>query len=229
MPEFLDDIMEGQKLVDGWSEMEKSAMDAWQEVLGKFVILWAVIDPIGTVPVFISATAERTAEERRKIAWIASLTAAGILFFFIVVGEPVLLAMGVPLLAFQISGGIILFLFALTMIFGESKPEGETKMLRSLQDTAIFPLATPSIASPGAMMAVVLLTENQSHTFMDQAITAVIMLLVVSMAFGLMLISGTISRLIGSGGASIVSRVMGLILASIAATHVLEGAKEYFQ
>ena len=109
------------------------------------------------------------------------------------------------------------------------QPEGETEMLQSVQDTAIFPLATPSIASPGAMMAVVLLTENQTHTLLDQAVTAVLMLLVVSMAFGLMLLAGTISKLIGSGGASIVSRVMGLILASIAATHVLEGAKEYFQ
>ena len=134
-----------------------------------------------------------------------------------------------PLLAFQIAGGIVLFLFALTMIFGESKPDGETQMLRSVEDTAIFPLATPSIASPGAMMAVVLLTENQSHTLLDQALTSVIMLTIVAMAFGLMLIAGTISRLIGTGGASIVSRVMGLILASIAATHVLEGAKEYFQ
>ena len=181
------------------------------------------------MPVFISATAERTAAERRRIAVIAALAAAGILLFFIVAGEPVLLAMGVPLLAFQIAGGIVLFLFALTMIFGESKPEGETKLLRSVQDTAIFPLATPSIASPGAMMAVVLLTENQAHTIMDQAFTAVIMLLVVATALGMMLIAGTISRLIGSGGASIVSRVMGLILASIAATHVLEGAKAYFQ
>ena len=204
-------------------------MDGWQEAVSKFVVLWAVIDPIGTVPVFISATAERTAEERRRVALIASSTAAGILLFFIVVGEPVLLAMGVPLLAFQIAGGIVLFLFALTMIFGESKPEGETEMLQSVQDTAIFPLATPSIASPGAMMAVVLLTENQTSTFLDQAVTAAIMLVVVALAFGLMLMAGTISRLIGSGGASVVSRVMGLILASIAATHVLEGAKEYFQ
>ena len=78
-------------------------------------------------------------------------------------------------------------------------------------------------------MAVVLLTENQAHTLLDQAVTGTLMVLVVSMAFGLMLIAGTISKLIGSGGASIVSRVMGLILASIAATHVLEGAKEYFQ
>ncbi len=204
-------------------------MDVWQDLIGKFVVLWAVIDPIGTVPVFISATADRSVQERRKIACIAALAAAGILLFFIAVGEPVLLAMGVPLLAFQIAGGIVLFLFALTMIFGESKPEGETELLRSVQETAIFPLATPSIASPGAMMAVVLLTENQTHTLKDQLATAVITLMVVAMAFGLMLIAGSISRLIGSGGASIVSRVMGLILASVAATHVLEGAKEYFQ
>ncbi|WP_146403641.1 MarC family protein [Planctomycetes bacterium CA13] len=199
-----------------------------QESFSKFVLLWAVIDPIGTIPVFISATSDRTPLERRKIALIASVTAALILLFFIAAGEPMLRAMSVPLAAFQIAGGIVLFLFALTMIFGESKPEGEAKLVRSVQDTAVFPLATPSIASPGAMMAVVLLTENEAHTLLDQASTAVIMLLVVLCAFGMMLIAGTISRIIGSGGASIVSRVMGMILASIAAAHVLEGLKEYF-
>jgi len=203
-------------------------VDGMHEAVGKFVILWAVIDPVGTVPVFISATAQQTAAERRRTALIASLTAAGILLFFIMAGEPILRAMAVPLPAFQIAGGIVLFLFAMTMIFGESKPEQETKMLRSVQDTAVFPLATPSIASPGAMMAVVLLTENQSHTLLDQASTAAIMLLVIATALGLMLMAGPISRLIGSGGASVVSRVMGLILASVAATNVLEGTKLYF-
>ena len=200
-----------------------------QESFSSFVLLWAVIDPIGTRPVFFSATAERTPVQRRRIALIASVTAAGILLFFIAVGEPLLLAMGVPLLAFQIAGGVVLFLFALSMIFGESKPEGETKMLRSDQDTAVFPLATPSIASPGAMMAVVLLTENQNHSLLDQVATAAVMLLVIVITYGAMLMAGSISRLIGTGGASIVSRVMGLILASVAMTNVLEGAKEYFQ
>lgn len=204
-------------------------MELLQEAFGKFMLMWAVIDPIGTVPVFVSATTDRTATERRQIALLASLTAAGILLFFIVVGEPILLAMGVSLPAFQIAGGIVLFLFALTMIFGESKPEGETKMLNSVQEVAVFPLATPSIASPGAMMAVVLLTENQTHTLLDQVSTAAIMLVVVSATYGLMLVAGTITRMIGSGGASVVSRVMGLILASVAATNVLEGTKEYFQ
>lgn len=204
-------------------------MEPIQEIIGKFVILWAVIDPIGTLPVFISATEGRTKKEKRHIALVASVAAAMILLFFIIVGEPMLLAMGVPLTAFEIAGGIVLFLFALTMIFGESKPDSETELLRSVHETAVFPLATPSIASPGAMMAVVLLTENQTHTILDQVLTSAVMLAVVFTAFILMLAAGPISRWIGRGGASIVSRVMGMIIASIAATHVLEGAKTYFQ
>ena len=78
-------------------------------------------------------------------------------------------------------------------------------------------------------MAVVLLTENRTHTLLDQGSTAAIMLLVVSATYGFMLVAERISQLIGDGGASIVSRVMGLILASVAATNVLEGAKESFQ
>ena len=204
-------------------------MQNTQEILNTFVLLWAVIDPIGTVPVFIAATRDRSDAERKKIALIAATSAAGILLFFVLVGEILLQAVGVPLLAFKIAGGLVLFLFALTMIFGESKPESELKMMRSLSDTAIFPLATPSIASPGAMMAVVLLTENRTYSIPHQAVTALVMLLVMFVVFLLMLSAGKISAIIGSGGASIISRVMGLILASIAATNVLEGLKEYFQ
>jgi len=203
-------------------------MPSFPELLSAFVLLWAVIDPIGTLPVFIASTKNLTPAERRKVARLAALTAGGILIFFIVVGEILLRAMGVPLLAFQIAGGLILFLFALTMVFGESKPEGELHSIRSAEDVAIFPLATPSIASPGAMMAVVLLTENSSHSILQQAIVAVLAILVVGIVYLLMLASAPISRVIGPGGASIVSRVMGLILASIAASNVLEGIKDYF-
>ena len=204
-------------------------MPSPSEMLTTFVLLWAVIDPVGTVPVFISATQGRPEKERRRIAFVAAATAAGILLFFIVVGEPILQAMGIPLLAFQIAGGIVLFLFALTMIFGQGKPESEKKELRSASDVAVFPLATPSLASPGAMMAVVLLTENSSNSILDQAICALLMLAVIAMSYLLMLAAGFISKIIGNGGASIVSRVMGLILASIATANVLEGIKAYFQ
>lgn len=204
-------------------------MQSYQEMLSTFVVLWAVIDPIGTVPVFISSTRGRSAAERRKIALVAAAASAGILLFFIIAGEVLLRAMGVPLAAFQIAGGLVLFLFALTMIFGESKPEGEVKLARSVHDTAVFPLATPSIASPGAMMAVVLLTENTRHSIAHQAITTALMLAVIGLVYVLMRLAAQVSRIFGDGGASIISRVMGLILASIAASNVLEGIKVYFQ
>ena len=199
-----------------------------QELLSTFVLLWAVVDPVGTLPVFISATKDHTDREKRKIAGIATLAAAGILLFFLVVGEFLFQAMGVPLLAFQIAGGLVLFLFALTMIFGEGKPQGEIKMCRSLHDTAIFPLATPSIASPGAIMAIVLLTKNSENTLIQQSVTAMLMLLVIATVYIIMRIAGKLYYYIGDAGAGIISRVMGLILASIAASNVLEGIKEYF-
>lgn len=204
-------------------------MIEFEIVIGTFVLLWAVIDPIGTIPVFISATRGQTTEERKKVARIAAITAAGILLFFVIVGEVVLRAMGVPLLAFQISGGIILFLFALTMVFGESKPEEELRVVKKVEDAAIFPLATPSIAGPGAIMAVVLLTENGRHSILEQTFTALTMLTVVFVTYLMMLGAEWLNRFIGDGGASVISRVMGLILASIAATNILHGIKEYFQ
>jgi multiple antibiotic resistance protein len=203
-------------------------MSELQTILSNFVLLWAVIDPIGTVPVFISATRGHSESDRRRIALIASAVAAGILLFFILVGESVLNAMGVPIMAFQISGGIVLFLFALTMIFGESKPAAEKEDIRHSHDVAIFPLATPSIASPGAMMAVVLFTQNDLHPIDESIVTTLLMLAIVGATYALMRFASVIMRLIGDGGANVVSRVMGMILASVAATEVLEGIKQYF-
>ena len=198
------------------------------DLLATFIVFFAVIDPIGTVPVFIAVTSHFDADAKNKIALIATLVAAAILLFFVVAGEIILTAMSIPLPAFQIAGGIVLFLFALTMIFGESKPDEEVKLAHNHHDTAIFPLAVPSIASPGAMLAAVLMTENQRYSLWEQAQTAAMMLAVLLVAYLLMLLSGQINRLIGSSGASVVSRVMGLILASVATSNTLAGIKLYF-
>ena len=123
------------------------------EILSNFIFFFAVIDPIGTVPVYIAVTRSYSDGERRAIALKATLFAFLVLLFFVVAGEPILNAIDIPVEAFQIAGGIVLFLFALTMIFGDSKPEEELKMATNASDTAIFPLAVPSIASPGAMLA----------------------------------------------------------------------------
>ena len=193
-----------------------------------FVAFFAVIDPIGTVPVFVAVTASLGEAEKRAIAFRATVVSAMILIFFVLAGELILDAIAVPLSAFQIAGGIVLFLFALSMIFGESKPEQEVKLVASGHEKAIFPLAVPSIASPGAMLAAVMQTENESYTIWEQAQVAVVMLSVLLLAMLLMLASSYVHRLIGSSGASVISRVMGLILASVAVTSVLSGIEAYF-
>lgn len=186
-----------------------------------FVTVWVVVDPIGTIPVFIAMTAFMSPGQRRRAAFRAAIVATAILFAFILVGQILLEIMNISLISFQIAGGIVLFLFALQMIFGPGKPQREVKEAEGpREDVAIFPLAVPSLASPGAMLAVVVLTDNNRYSISEQAVTAGLMVLVMVCALLLMLGAGFINRLIGVSGASILSRVMGLILAAVAVDHV---------
>lgn len=199
------------------------------DLFATFIVFFAVIDPIGTVPVFIAVTRGYDTAAKRKIAILASIAAAGILVSFAVVGELLLTAMSIPLPAFQIAGGIVLFLFALSMIFGESKPEEEVKIAEAHHETAVFPLAVPSIAGPGAMLACVLLTENARFNIWEQVQTIAMMLLVLLVNLSLMLAASSVHKIIGNAGASVISRVMGLILASVAVTNTLAGVTSYFK
>ncbi len=188
----------------------------------------AVIDPLGSIPVYLEATKKFNSKHRRKIAVNASITAFLVLLFFIVVGQIILEGMDITLEAFQISGGVILFLFAMTMIFGESKPETEKNLIENYKHVTVFPVAVPSLASPGAIMAVVLLTDNHIYTLSQQLVTTLLLLLVMLITCGLLLASSAIQKRIGESGIIVISKVMGLILASYAAQSILNGIKEFF-
>jgi multiple antibiotic resistance protein len=198
------------------------------DLVAAFIVFFAVIDPIGTVPVYIAVTSSLDEAARRTVAVRSTFIAAVVLLFFVLAGEPILSALGIPLAAFQIAGGIVLFLFALTMIFGASKPDEELKLVGTAKETAVFPLAVPSIASPGAMLAAVMQTENTRFSTWEQAQVTLMMLAVLVVVLVLMLASGFVHRIIGNSGASVISRVMGLILASVAVTSVLSGIEAYF-
>ena len=198
------------------------------ELIATFIFFFAVIDPIGSIPVFIAATTGFNEREKRRIAFKAVLVSALILLFFIVVGELILDAINIPLSAFQIAGGIVLFLFALSMIFGDSKPESEIKTIKSTTETAIFPMAMPSIASPGAMLAVVLLTKNSEFSIWEQFLSSLILIGVLIIVLVLLLLAGKAHKIIGDAGASIISRVMGLILTAVAVANIIDGIKESF-
>ncbi len=198
------------------------------ELIATFIFFFAVIDPIGSIPVFIAATLGFNEREKRRIAFKAVLISALILLFFIVVGELILDAINIPLSAFQTAGGIVLLLFALSMIFGDSKPESEIKTIKNATEIAIFPIAMPSIAGPGAMLAVVLLTENSKFSIWEQFQSSLILIGVLIIVLVLLLLAGKVHKIIGDAGASIISRVMGLILSAAAVANIIDGIKESF-
>ena len=198
-------------------------------IITKILFLIAVIDPIGSVPVFLEATKEFDQVYKRKIALRASIIAFGILLFFIIIGQLILEGMAVSLDAFQISGGVILFLFALTMVFGDGKPEDEKSKITDYKHVTIFPVAIPSIASPGAIMAVVLMTDNHIYTINQQILTTVLVLVVIGLTSLVLLIASAVQEKVGTYGITVISKIMGLILASYAVQSILSGITSYFR
>ncbi len=199
------------------------------EFVKTFFFLVAVIDPLGSIPVYLEATKRFDDVSKKRIAIKATIVAGMILLFFIVGGQLIMEAMEITLSAFQISGGVILFLFALTMIFGEGKPEEEKHLIKDYKHVTVFPIALPSIASPGAIMAVVLITDNHVYSFWQQAITVAILICVLVVTCILLLSARHIQNRVGESGITVISKVMGLILASFAVQSILSGIKEYFE
>mgnify|MGYP003625138955 FL=1 len=196
----------------------------WSNISRELITLFVVIDPIGTLPVFLFATANVPQHLHRSFAVRAVLVAGLVLLAFLVAGQYLLELLGLRLGSFQVAGGIILFLFALTMIFGDPKPEKEIEAAeRDHLAGAVFPLAMPSIASPGAMLAIVILTDNHTNPLEDQIITAALLIIVLALTLVLLLLAGRIGRLMGTTGASVISRVMGIILATVAVDSTFGG------
>ncbi|PYF09937.1 multiple antibiotic resistance protein [Rhodobacter viridis] len=193
------------------------------QILQEFVTLWVVIDPIGTLPVFLAVTTGLTAAQKRAVALRAVLISFRVLALFIGLGQVVLEALGLALPSFQIAGGIVLFLFALTMIFGHSKPEEEIAEAERVRRTAVFPVAIPSIASPGAMLTVVILTDNDRFSLAHQAMTTALMGVVLACTAAILLAAAPLHRVLGTTGEAVISRVMGMVLAAVAVDAVLRG------
>jgi len=207
--------------------------DSIQNMINEFVMMWVLIDPIGTVPVFLLATNGMRQPQQRRIAIRATCVAAGVLLFFNLGGQIFLQALGIPLTTFQIAGGIILFLFALTMVFGEpvtkqSQDEVEEASDEKVRSIAVYPLAIPAIASPGAMLGAVLLTDTEPFSLIDHAQDIVVILLVLAITLAFMLVAKQIIRLLGDTGVNVIGRVMGLILAAVAVDSVLVALARFF-
>ncbi|WP_421726360.1 MarC family protein [Bauldia sp.] len=203
-----------------------------QNIINEFVMMYVLIDPIGTLPIFLLFTAHMKPEHRSMMAVRAVLVAGIVLTAFLFGGRLLLNALGIPLASFQIAGGIVLFLFALTMIFGPPKSEQDKEEIGTLErarSIAVFPLAIPAIASPGAMLGSVLLNSSDSLNIAETAIDLVIIWFLLGITLGILMLARPIIAVIGDAGANVLSRIMGLILAAVAADSVLVAVAQFFQ
>ncbi|WP_019404933.1 MULTISPECIES: MarC family protein [unclassified Chelatococcus] len=194
----------------------------------QFMTLLAVLDPISHTSLFLSVTGGLDRAERRKAALIAVPVAFVILLVFAVIGQYALAAMNISLISFQIAGGIILLIFALSMTLGDKGPAPTAEAgANDAASVAVYPLAVPIIAGPGAMLAIVILMDNNRLTFIEQVETVAMLALNMLILFGLFLSGGTVSRLIGRHGANVLRRVMGIVLAALSINLILEAMAKW--
>jgi multiple antibiotic resistance protein len=198
----------------------------WQQRLGEFVTLFLVINPFAALPTFLDIAATLDPRAQRRLALDAVLISFAVLVFFVFAGAFLLDQMNISIRAFQISGGILLFIIALDMIRGQSLTSG-TAAEKGMVALAVYPLAIPKIAGPGAMLTMVLVTDDDRFNVLGQLATVGILALVLVIAFALLLAAGPIARLIGTAGVSVISRVMGMLLAALAVTMVLSAVGDW--
>jgi multiple antibiotic resistance protein len=203
------------------------------ELFGSALVTFLVIiDPPGCAPIFASLTQGATAEHRRAMAIRSSLIAWAILMFFALLGKPLLHALGISLASFRIAGGIMLFFIAIDMVF-ERRTERRENRANSIEgtpdaeDVSVFPMAMPMIAGPGSI-ASAMLWVSRAEIPIHVAIVLAAITVVMLITLVTLLAAGPLMRLIGDKVESAITRILGVILAALAAQFVVDGLKQSF-
>src|SRR5262245_2479070 len=178
----------------------------WQNHLSEFVTLFLVINPFASLPIFMAATSSFDQNRQQRIALTAVLCALALLITFVLGGNFLLRNLGIGIRAFQIAGGIVLFMVALDMIYGRVASSADEQH-GSWQALAIYPLAFPIIAGPGSMITVIVLTDDDRFNFSGQLVTIGVIAAVLVIQLVLLLGAGPISRTIGTTGVNLIGRI----------------------
>jgi multiple antibiotic resistance protein len=207
-------------------------MQLAQSLFYDFITLLAIVDPIQSSAMFATLTSGMTPREQLSIARRASLAAFIALVVFGFVGEWLLNALGVSFGSFRVAGGLLLLLVGINMVFARTAakqdrpPEGSAAV--PADDIAIFPLAIPMIAGPGALTTIVTLVSKRRSSPLEDALVVVIALVVILLTLLSMRLSGRLLKFFGTSGVSAVSRVMGIIVASISIQLIVNGLRQLF-
>jgi multiple antibiotic resistance protein len=203
------------------------------ELFGSALVTFLVIiDPPGCAPIFASLTRGATTAERRAMAIRSSVIAWLILMFFALLGRPMLHALGISLASFRIAGGIMLFFIAMDMVF-ERRTQRREERAHSIEgtpeaeDISVFPMAMPMIAGPGSI-ASAMLWVSRAETPVYVAIVLAAITVVMLLTLVTLLAAGPLMKLIGDRVEAAITRILGVILAALAAQFVIDGLKQSF-
>ena len=199
--------------------------------ISALVTFFVVIDPPGCAPIFASLTNGTDAAHRRAMAFRSVGIAAAVLLAFALVGEAFLRAMGIGLDAFRVAGGIMLFLIALEMVFEKRTERRENRAAevknRNPEDISVFPMAIPMIAGPGSIASAMLMTSRRAGA-MEVVVVLAALGTILLVCLAALLAAGPLMRRVGERGEAMVTRLLGVILAALAAQFVIDGIRASF-
>jgi multiple antibiotic resistance protein len=191
----------------------------WAEYTKFFLALMVIVNPIGAVPLFVSMTTHDTAEERRRIARVASISVAIVLIVSSIAGQPLLEFFGISIASFKVGGAILILLLAISMMHatptGEKQTPAEAIEAADKESIAVVPLAIPLLSGPGAISTTIIYSTGRSS--LSHILLIIVCCLLVSFATWIALRAATpVSRWLGQIGVNIAIRLMGLLLAAVA-------------
>ena len=202
-------------------------------ILNAFVTLFVTIDPPGLAPIFLALTAGMNRTERYSVALRGVIIAFGVLVAFALFGIVVLDTMGITIHAFRVAGGLLLFYIAFEMVF-EKRQERHEKSSRTaitkdqIANIAAFPLAIPLIAGPGAISATILLATDLGHDWQPMLLLLGVIVLVLLLVLVAFVAAEFIDKYLGTTGRTILTRLLGVLLAALAVQFVADGALALF-
>ena len=200
--------------------------------LSAFITLFVVLDPPGCAPIYAGLTTGASPAQKRSMAVRACLIAGAILLVFALFGEQLLAALHIELDAFRAAGGIMLFLIALDMVFEKrtQRREARAEKIREtpeIEDVSVFPMAMPMLAGPGAIASVMLLAGSADGV--EEALVVLAALLAVLVLTLLALLAaGPLMKLVGAQVEAVITRLLGVLLAALAAQYVIDGIRGSF-
>lgn len=197
-----------------------------------FVTLFVVIDPPGCAPIYAGLTKQATTAQARSMALRATLIAAIILLIFAFFGEPLLSALHIELDSFRIAGGLMLFWIAFDMVFEKRTQRREERADKvsadpEIEDVSVFPMAMPMLAGPGAIAAIMLLM-NEAESPQQTIEVFAALGLVLAMTAAALVAARPLIRVLGDKVEAVITRLLGVLLAALAAQYVIDGVKGSF-